>query len=64
MVGSGRANQFGYRKRISLQKLELIMDRVEKQLKIHETPYILFLIGFIFDNYECTSRKFLVNPSK
>tara|TARA_B100000214_G_C23788704_1_gene544846 strand:- start:95 stop:376 length:282 start_codon:yes stop_codon:yes gene_type:complete len=30
--------------------------------KIYET--IFFPIGFIFDSYECTSRKFLVNPSK
>ena len=63
-VGSGRANQFGYKKRKSLQKRELILDRVGHYEKIYETQFIIFVIGYVFDSYECTSRKFLVDPSK
>ena len=63
-VGSGRANQFGYKKRKSLQKRKLILDRVGHYEKINETQFINFFIGYVFDSYECTSRKFLVDPSK
>ena len=63
-VGSGRANQFGYKKRKSLQKSELILDKVGHYEKINETQFIIFVICFVFDSYECTSRKFLVDPSK
>ena len=63
-VRSGRANQFGYKKRKSLQKPELILDRVVHYEKIYETQFIIFVIGYVFDSYECTSRKFLVDPSK
>tara|TARA_B100000579_G_scaffold142858_1_gene115974 strand:+ start:552 stop:905 length:354 start_codon:yes stop_codon:yes gene_type:complete len=45
-------------------KRKLILDRVGLWEKIYETLFIIFLIGFIFDSYECTSRKFLVDPSK
>ena len=56
-VGSGRANQFGYKKRKSLQKHELILDKVGHLEKIYETQFIIFVIGYVFDSYECTSRK-------
>ena len=63
-VGSCRANQFGYKKRKSLQKRELILDRVGYSEKIYEKQFIIFVIGYVIDNYECTSRKFLIDPSK
>ncbi len=34
------------------------MDRVVYEKKIYETLFIIFLIGFIFDSYECTSWEF------